>query len=222
MAAAQKLGLDVDYDVTWRVAIVSDGFPYYIHLITEAMLWQAADDVDVCEVLTMEHYQLGLLKAVAMVSMWLQEPYRHAVLHRGPEMEDVVWATADGEDLWRDTRAMYASYMAIVEKRERQDVMDRAGFTKTLSKLKNKGYGAILQSVENRAGWYTYTEKMVRGYVRMQAEAQGFELTGEKPMQRQRMHVSASARSGYYESRIPRGARLSFKDNQRDSEEDEA
>lgn len=208
--AAQKLGLDVDPNVAWRMAIVPDGYPAYLHLITEAMLWQAADDKDVCDQLTFEHYHLGLRKAIALVSMWLQEPYKAAVLQRPSEMEDVVWATADGEDLWRDTRDMYDAYKVIAEKRQRLDVLDRTNFTKILGRLKTKSYGEVLESVPNRPGWYTYKEKMVRGYVRMQAEAQNMELNGERPAQRQRMHISSNARSGYYESQIPRGARLAF------------
>lgn len=208
--AAQRFGLEVDPNVAWRIAIVCDGFPHYIHLITEAMLWQAADDKEVCEELTMEHYHLGLRKAIAMVSMSLQEPYRLAVLHRDKELEDIVWATADGEDLWRSTRDMHDAYTVIAEKRQRLDVLDRSSFTKILGRLKTKSYGEILQAVPNRPGWYTYTEKMVRGYVRMQAEAQGFELNGERPAQRQRMHISSSARSGYHGSQIPHGARLAF------------
>jgi hypothetical protein len=39
---------------------------------------------------------------------------------------------------------------------------------------------------------------MLRGFVRMQAEASGIELNGELPLQRQRMHVPAQ--------RLPRGA----------------
>lgn len=219
--AAQSFGLDVDPNVAWRIAIVCDGFPHYIHLITECMLWQAADDKEVCEELTTEHYQLGLRKAIAMVSMELQKPYRLAVLHRDPELEDVVWATADGDDLWRNTRDMHAAYTVIAQKRQRLDVLDRAAFTKILGRLKTKAYGEVLQPVPNRAGWYTYTEKMVRGYVRMQAEAQGFELNGERPAQRQRMHIASSARSGYYGPKIPQGARLSFGPGRETSADDD-
>jgi len=32
--AVHAFGLSIDDDVNWRIAIVSDGFPYYVHLIT--------------------------------------------------------------------------------------------------------------------------------------------------------------------------------------------
>jgi hypothetical protein len=66
----------------------------------------------------------------------------------------------------------------------------------------------VLEAVPQRQGWYTYREKMLRGFVRMQAEASGIELNGEAPLQRQRMHVPANMRSGYHEARVPGNVRL--------------
>ncbi len=69
-----------------------------------------------------------------------------AVLRRSEEVEDVVWATADGDDLWQDTRRMYDSYCVIAEKRQRIHVLDRSAFTRHLGKLKTAPYGNLLQS----------------------------------------------------------------------------
>lgn len=46
-----------------------------------------------------------------------------------------------------------------------------------------------MQQEEGRTGWYSYREKMPRGYVRMQARANGIELTGERPNPKQTMHA---------------------------------
>lgn len=208
--AGNAMGLRVDPNVAWRIAMICDGYPAYAHLITEQMLWQAADEDEIVDELSLEHYHLGLRKAVGMVTAWLQEPYKKAVLRRSEEVEDVVWATADGDDLWQDTRRMYDSYCVIAEKRQRIHVLDRSAFTRHLGKLKTAPYGNLLQSAPDRTGWYTYTEKMVRGYVRMQAEVNGVELNGERPSHRQKMHIPSSVRSGYRGPQIPRGARLDF------------
>jgi hypothetical protein len=66
--------------------------------------------------------------------------------------------------------------------------------------------GLILEPVAGRSGWYTYREKMLRGYVRMQAEAAGVELSGEPPAPKQIMHV-ANSRTGYRGSSSPPGVR---------------
>lgn len=206
--AAQAFGLDVDNDINWRIAIVSDGFPHYVHLITEHMIWQAFDDETECEVLGAHHYQLGLREAIEQINVELKRPYQKAVLHRTAEWEDLVWATADGEDLIRQSSAIQQSYSTINERRESPIVIDNGRFAEALRKLRTEAYGAVLESVAQRPGWYTYREKMLRGFVRMQAEACGIELNGEVPLQPQRMHVPANLRSGYHGSTVPPSVRL--------------
>ena len=49
---------------------------------------------------------------------------------------------------------------------------------------------------------------MLRGYVRMQAEASGIELSGEKEALKQKMYVSGNAKTGYHSSTVPRNIRL--------------
>ncbi|MDA8119974.1 MAG: hypothetical protein M0Z85_08010 [Gammaproteobacteria bacterium] len=51
---------------------------------------------------------------------------------------------------------------------------------------------------------------MLRGYVRMQAQANGVELTGERPTPKQSMHIG-NARNGYHGASIPSGVRQSQK-----------
>lgn len=51
---------------------------------------------------------------------------------------------------------------------------------------------------------------MLRGYVRMQAQANGIDLTGERPTPKQSMHIG-NARSGYHGASVPAGVRQSRK-----------
>jgi hypothetical protein len=53
-----------------------------------------------------------------------------------------------------------------------------------------------------------YREKMLRGYVRMQAEVNKVDLTGEKKSPKSVMHVGNS-RTGHYGPSVPRNIRLS-------------
>ena len=214
-SAAEAFGLSVDDNVSWRIAIVSDGFPYYVQLITEKMLWEAFADPVIVEQMGPQHYQLGLRKAIQSINAELKRPYERAVLHREQEFETVVWATADGEDLYRNLRDMHESYRVVFRKAEREgEPLPQTKFTEQVRKLKSKGFGEILQPVEKRPGWYTYKEKMLRGFVRMQAEANGIELSGEKEAPRQRMHVPGNARTGYRGSSIPKGVRVNVGRNE--------
>jgi hypothetical protein len=46
---------------------------------------------------------------------------------------------------------------------------------------------------------------MLRGYVRMQAEVNGVELSGERPIPRQKMHIASNAKTGVRGPTIPLG-----------------
>jgi hypothetical protein len=139
--AAQEFGLDVNDDVNWRIAIVSDGFPHYVHLITEHMIWQAFDDDTDCDKLEAQHYQLGLRHAIEQMDARLKGPYEKAVLHRAPEWEDLVWATADGEDLFRQSTDIEQSYKSITERRGSPVVFENSKFAESLRRLKAETMG---------------------------------------------------------------------------------
>jgi hypothetical protein len=206
-AAADAFDLQLDNDVNWRIAMVSDGFPYYVHLITEKILWAAfTSDSEVTEI-DADLFLHGLGEAILSTIGELKRPYEKAVVHH-PEMEDLVWATADHEDLTRTVDGIFQSYQMVLSKRaDGRQPLERARFAAQLRKLRGAAYGSLLtQPQGGRQGLYTYTEKMLRGYVRMQAEANGIALTGEQPARKQAMHIG-NARSGYRGPSIPRGVR---------------
>lgn len=205
--AAEAFGLSVDDNVNWRIAAVSDGYPYYVHLIAEKMLWEAFYDEKIVNSLDPVHYQLGLRAAIQSISAELKKPYEQAVNFREQDYENVVWSTADGDDLLRSLSDMYEAYQVIVHKRESGNELDRTKYSEYVRKLKEKSYGEILEQVKGRKGWYLYREKMLRGFVRMQAEANGIQLAGERIAPRQKIHVPGNARTGYYGPSIPRGVR---------------
>jgi hypothetical protein len=149
--------------VNWRIAIVSDGFPHYVHLITEHMIWQAFDDDTDCEMLGIHHYQLGLRKAIQQINVELKRPYEKAVLHRNAEWEDIVWATADGEDLIRQSKDIQQSYLSIIERRKSPVVFENGKFAEALRRLRADNYGAVLEAVPQRQGAGTHTVKRCCG-----------------------------------------------------------
>lgn len=208
--AASAFNMTIDHNVNVRISMVSDGFPYYVQLLTEKMLWAAFDDDEKVELLTFAHFQVGLQKAISSISAELKRPYEKAVLQRGDLFEVVVWATADGHDLQREIKDIYRSFRGIYS-RYRPDALDieQSSFNGYLRKLKSAAYGEILCSLDKRKGWYFYKEKMLRGYVRMQAEVNGVELGGEVEIPRQQMHVQNNARTGFKGPSIPRGVRIS-------------
>ena len=205
--AAMVFGLELDDNVNWRIAMISDGYPYYVHLIIENMLWAAFDSDNDEPMLGVDEFHAGLRAAVTKTNAELRMPYEKAVLQRAPEFEDVVWSTADGDDLFRSLDSMYSSYLRVVADRDGRPEVDRSKYADIVRKLKDAPYGSILKQITGRPGWYEYKEKMLRGHVRMQAEANQVALTGEKAIPKQIMHVGNS-RTGASGPTIPKGANL--------------
>lgn len=205
-SAADAFNLELDDNVNWRIAMISDGYPYYIHLITEKILWAAFATHEQVTKIGPALLMRGLTDATVSTSAELRRPYEKAVTHH-PDLEDLVWATADRDDLIRAGNDIYESYQAIIGKRgDGRETVERSRVTAQLRRLREPSHGALLLAEEGRKGWYSYREKMLRGYVRMQAQLNGVELAGEKPTPKQVMHVS-NARSGYQGSTLPRGVR---------------
>lgn len=201
--AAAAFDLELDDNVNWRIALISDGFPYYVHLLVEKMLWAAFDSNKEGK-LGWDEYYAGLRVAVRETNAELRRPYERAVLQRAPEYEDVVWSTADGEDLFRSTASMFSSYQKVREDRPSRPKLDRQRYSDAIRKLKERSFGEVLRPIPARPGWYEYREKMLRGYVRMQAELNDVKLTGERAIPRQVMHIG-NPRTGSYGPSVPRG-----------------
>jgi AAA+ ATPase superfamily predicted ATPase len=206
--AVSSFDLELDEDVNWRIAAVSDGYPFYIHEITAKMLWAAFLAEDSVEKVSWGHYTEGLRAAIPGISPELRRPYEKAVLHRDKEYEDIVWSTADGEDLHRSIAMMYDSYKMVTEQRHNRTVLDNKKYADYLRKLKTPAFGEVLEQVTGRIGWYTYKEKMLRGFVRMQAEANEVDLRGDMHIAKQHIHIPVNARVGYRTSSVPKGINI--------------
>ena len=142
--AAMVFGLELDDNVNWRIAMISDGYPYYVHLIIENMLWAAFDSDNDEPMLGVDEFHAGLRAAVTKTNAELRMPYEKAVLQRAPEFEDVVWSTADGDDLFRSLDSMYSSYLRVVADRDGRPEVDRSKYADIVRKLKDAPYGCLL------------------------------------------------------------------------------
>lgn len=164
--------LDADPSVIYRIASVSNGFPYYVHLLTEHLLWAWYGDVEAQQIL-MPHLHDAFAKATDAVHADLRKPYDKAT--RGREQAAIVlWAAADAFDLERTTEAIWASYSQICDTME-VAALEKKKFLAQLRNLKADSHGSILDGVPSRRLYY-FREAMVRGYVRMAAACKNIEL----------------------------------------------
>ncbi|MBO9497248.1 ATP-binding protein [Thalassotalea sp. G20_0] len=203
--AAKAFEIEVDKDILVRIAAVSDGYPYYVHLITEKLMWHLFWQEDDIVSVKKEHYHAAINDAILSISAELKRPYEKAISQRTGDYEQVLWSTADSEWLHRYVKDMYSSYEYIMQKFSNKEAMAQTKYRTRIRNLKNDSCGAVLAADPKNKGMYSYREKMLRGYVRMQAEAHGIELIGEQAQEKTVQHATVRASSGYYQPSVPQG-----------------
>lgn len=99
--AAAAFSLSVADDVCFTVAKISNGFPYYAHLIMEKLLWLVFNEEAPVTHLDMKLFELALEDAISSIGAHLKRPYEQATSHRSPDYTEILWATSDSEDIIR-------------------------------------------------------------------------------------------------------------------------
>lgn len=205
--ALEKFGVEIEDNIRIRIAAVSDGYPAYVHLITEKLLWRLWDDPSEISNVDWEHYNGAIQDAIVSVNADLKRPYEQAVNQRTEDFEEVLWATADSEYLDRDLRQIFSSYGYVMRQRPGRTPMEYKQFAAVLSKLKTKSCGEIVVASRfDRRGWVAYRESMLRGYARMRAEARNVKLVGEQEAPKQVMHAPGGGRT--FGPVVPKGVHM--------------
>jgi hypothetical protein len=161
-----------------RVAMLSDGFAHFTHLIGLKMALAALNQEhlpeDVDEVSFLED---AIRAAVADSEAVVKDAYDAAV-QKYASYEPVLWAVADHWELHRSTREIRKSYLRICGdlkmKDEHVEVVDKPKLSAMLNKLKEKSHGEAL--VSPRRSWFKIRVSMLRGYCRMVAATKGIRV----------------------------------------------
>lgn len=184
--ASSIVGIGIDRETTLRTAILSDGFPYFVHLVTEYMFWEAFNAEEDRHSITVEDFGKAVVAAIPHADNLLRGTYEKATkkYRNSAEYEEVLWAYADAPTLTRQSQDVYdQSYLAIARKRndlrrsrseEVRPILSKEKFDQRLAKLKTDAHGEILRW--RRSGWYEFQENMMRGFVRIRAREAGVEL----------------------------------------------
>jgi hypothetical protein len=177
--AVGEFGIQIEDTSAYRIAMISDGFPHYVHLITEKLLWEVFEDKDAVASTGPKHYTAAVKAAVVDIEPHLKAMYEKASQKYKADYETVLWAVADHHELKRRSTDIYTSYARIMRS-EGEDPLPRETFNQRMNSLKRANHASILTA--NRQGWYEFTEAVVRGYVRLRAEARGVELGNDHPL----------------------------------------
>ena len=182
-STADALGVEIDRETYIRIGQISDGFPYYIHLIGEKLLWAVQDDDQLVCRTTAKHFEIGLREAAAEAEPSLKKNYEVATQKYNNDYQEVLWAVADSSSLRRQIKEIYGSYCRImmeVSRRSPQRVeLDQKKFYSRMNSLRHLRHGSIIRTTS--AGWYEFRENRLRGYVRLVAERGGIQLEPEHP-----------------------------------------
>lgn len=178
---AEELGVEVGHEELIRISTISNGFPYYVHLIGEHMFRAAFYETVAVKTIQLRHFDEGMRGAVSEAMASLKQAYQMAVQKRTDDYEEVLWAVADDTMLERKTAEVYErSYVPIMHVRNRRvggpsrPVLSQDQFYQRMNGLKKKTHGNILEG--SRSGWYRFSENWMRGYVRLKAEQAGVPL----------------------------------------------
>ncbi|RYG87244.1 MAG: ATP-binding protein [Alphaproteobacteria bacterium] len=175
--ASDALGVTLDRNSEVRIGQLSDGFPYYVHLMGEQIFWQVLDDPKPIKSVSMEHYATGIRASIEEAQTSLKQAYEIATQkHKNSEdYEQVLWAVADGGILKRQVSEIYEkSYLPIMDQFEGRNPLPKNLFYQRLNRLKKATHGSIV--IGSSTGWYGFKENVVRGYVRLRAERAGVEI----------------------------------------------
>lgn len=172
--ACKVFGITIDDATLYRLAIISDGFPHYVHLVCEKMFWEMFEDTEVVSRVSPTHFIKAVEAAVRDIEPYLKGAYERAIRKYNDDYEEVLWAVADDKELSRRSTDIFSSYIRIMGLRPTRTALPRERFNQRMNALKQDGHGKILSA--NRSGWYEFTENIVRGYVRLRAQERRIEL----------------------------------------------
>ncbi|MBF7012297.1 ATP-binding protein [Novosphingobium resinovorum] len=182
-SALSHFGIEFDRNSIVRIGQISDGYPYYIHLIGEKIFWEIFDDDRLVTKISSDHYDRGIKAAIEESQTSLKQAYDMATQKHGnsEDYEEVLWAVADGKLLVRQVSDIYdQSYVPIMEQRSERKRLSKEQFYQRMNKLKQDSHGNVLNG--SKQGWYSFNENVVRGYVRLRAERAGIKIGLDHPV----------------------------------------
>jgi hypothetical protein len=174
--ASNALKIEMRKDYKFRIAQISDGFPAFVHLISEKVFTAAFDRNS--HAVTQEAYEQGILEAIGSVELTLKRSYENALHRNTHKYEHVIWAIANDKLLDVNIDMIWKHYNSICEELHITPVT-RSNVTTKLNQLAQSLYGSLL--AKPRRSNYTFSEKMMRAYTRLRAERHGCHLGPENP-----------------------------------------
>ncbi len=180
----KSIGVTIERETQFRIAQISDGFPYFIHLIIEKTLWRWYSRGIARPAYTQpEDYEQGLIDASRAAAPELKDPYELAASRYALDGELLIWAIADGGLLEKQIKVIAKDFERIhstfhtTAKPDKCLNQNQVGAR--LGLFRSPAYGKMVTSP--RRSYYAFTEKRMRGYARLRAALLGVQLGADHP-----------------------------------------
>ncbi|WP_185803270.1 hypothetical protein [Pontivivens nitratireducens] len=179
-SVADELSIKIPQGFLMRIGIISDSFPHFVHLIGESIFYQIYDDEDSIQECTEDHFKSALSVSLAKAEPSLRSIYDLATQKSSAtkDYEEALWALADRTATRRQIKDIYEnSYLRVNSHRGVTEKLSREKLNGRMLALRKDSHSNII--VGTGSGWFEFRENVVRGYVRLRAEAEGVPLVPE-------------------------------------------
>jgi hypothetical protein len=183
-SSAERIEVSIPLKILFRIAIIGNGFPHFAHLMGQAILTEAV--ISDAETVTDDIYKSGVDRAVNDSIQELKITYEAATQRGEDHYKYLVWALAHSDLVDIRIDQWIVLYYELASKyhfdRTTEDKLRSA-----IGNLKNTPCGKIIRntparygSVEQRYRYKRFSNTLMRGHVRLQAEQEGYTLGTEK------------------------------------------
>ncbi|MBV6695181.1 ATP-binding protein [Serratia quinivorans] len=205
-AAFDYFKLTIPSEIADRICALSDGFPYYVHLMCSKLLYECYLAEEIVTEVNRKLFMASLDAAVSSAEETLRRSYDLATC-RDEHMHYILWAMAEGADLNRSKDHIIVSYIQVMKLLNLVPVSQKA-FDSRVARLRKENHGCILAHAligtsGVRPGWFRFRENMIRGFVRMQAEKCGIVLDFDRHYSVHTASIRTAAVKGVYNPLSP-------------------
>jgi uncharacterized protein len=176
-SAADAFCVKIPKGIIQRISVISDGFPYYTQLVGDQLFWIMYEDDDDVSACSEKHFQDAIDRSVDEALFTLREKYEKATLkyRNTNDFKYTLWSLVSSPTLSRQVSEIYdKSYLPLLSQLKNGKVLSSHEFNSRMWYLTQDSHGSILTA--RGSGWYEFTEKMMRGYVRLKAQEAGVVL----------------------------------------------
>lgn len=178
--ASKKLDISVSNEILYKIASIGNGFPYFAHLIGKSILVEAVNS-ESSEV-TPDIYKEGIRRAVTGSLQELKVSYEAATQRGEDYFKHLIWSLAEFDVVDVRINEWTDKYKELAQVNHWK-VTTSKKISAAVGNFRQQGYGNILRhtpakygSAEKRYRYYRFSNPLMKGHVRLQAELEGTSL----------------------------------------------